>query len=333
MRKVVISLIMILAATLTCFSGCNRGVTTKTLSREEANNVFLQVKNRKPIFCESVIIQGVPYLIGAFEKQGEFGKETVISKLASFAGNWQEVSHSLIEKEADQELQNDFEIVTIEGKKYLYFSRLLLHQRDPCFIEFILYSPIDNQIVALKYSGEWVSQKVEGKFDNLSYFKNKLQLLKFLENKAAKCQLIYRPTAKDFNINSVKNFAMKWLRENPDAYATSKGGWTPISFCYYSEKMFSDKPLSGTAEERRENRNYIIATSFAGPVLGYDKTGKKYFVIWVPEGMGSAGAWGARSYHAQFKTDSMIVIKNIFHEMEINLQRKQFRVTSHDEAE
>lgn len=338
MRKVILSLIMILAVTLTCFCGCNKGVIIRPLSKEEAHNVFLQVENRNPVFCESVIIQDVPHVIGVFEKQGEYGKETVISNLKRVAGNWQEVSQSLIEKDAeDQELQNDFEITTIKDKQYVYFSRLLLHQGTAYnglgFIEFILYSLIDNKFVALKYAGEWASQKkVEGRFDNLSDFKDKTQLLMFLEEKAVKSQLIYRPTDQDLDINSAKNFAKKWLRENPDAYAAREGAWTPISFCYYSEKMFSDKPASDSGEERKENRNYVITTSFAGPVLGYDKTSKKYFVIWIPDGMGGGGAWGSRSYHAKFKSDSQIIIQNDFHGIEIDLQNKQFRVTAHDSA-
>jgi hypothetical protein len=327
--------------------GCNRDNFTKTLPKEEAQKIFLQVVNRTPLFCESVSIKGVIYVIGVYEKPNDeviTGKDTVISTLSRVAGNWQEVTQSIAKNDAEgQELRKDFEFVTIDGAKYLYFSRQLIHQGSMYnglgFIEFILYAPLEKQFAALDYSGEvrefdkdGMPLKIAGQFDNLVEFKNKPQLLKFLESKAEKCQLIYRLTAQDTDINNVKNFDKKWLRENPDAYATREDAWTSITFNEYSEKLFSATPVPDSNDEITENQHYIISTPFAGPVLGYDKVNKKYFVIWIPEGMGSGGGWGGRSFHAQFKTASMIVIKNFDTTIEIDLQRKQFRVLLHQEG-
>lgn len=323
--------------------GCNRNNFTKPMSKGEAQKIFLQVVNRKPTFCESVSIGGVPYVIGAYEKPDEDnmgGKDTVISSLIRIAGNWQEASHIVAKKDAEsQELRNDFEIVTIDDKSYVYFSRHLIHRGTMYnglgFIEFLLYSPAEKQFTALEYSGsihdvdkDGLPLKIEGQFDNLADFASKPHLLKFLEAKAEASQLIYRPTTQDADINNAKNYEKKWLRENPDAYAAREDAWTPITIPEYTEQLFSVSatPVPDSGDERTENQYYIISTPFAGPVLGYDKASKKYFVIWIPEGMGSGGGWGGRSFHAQFEATSMIVIKNFDTAIEIDLQRKQFRV-------
>jgi hypothetical protein len=335
---------MIIVITFGFCSSCTR----KDLTNEEANKLFLQVVNRKPIFCGSTLIKNAPRIIGLYEKENQYGgKDAVVSTLARVAGNWQVIAQAIVEKDAeDEEIQKGIELVTVGSKKYLYFSRQLRHQGTMYnglgFIEFLVYSLADGKAMALKFSGRdrggaYVDEhfkiherpsKIEGDFENLADFKDHTDLLKFLESKALECALIYRPTAKDLDINNAENYAKKWERENPDAHEAEKSGWgwKSITFPYYQENLFEKEGIRFSGETRVENETYVVATWFAGPVLGFNKREKQYFVIWIPQGMGVGGAWGLRSYHIKLKNPSTVIIRNEYNVIEINIEKKIFRV-------
>jgi hypothetical protein len=332
MRKLLLVGFLVFPALLGCLLSCRGGTTKKGPDKQESSEIFLQVTNRKPLFCGTFDLHGEPRILGVFQKQGEFrGEDVVISSLRRFAGNWQEVSQSVAEHDAEgQELQNDFEIVEIEGETYLYFSRQLIHYGTAYnglgFVEFLLYSPSEKRLIKLEFSGRGEEPPIEGNFDNLSDLSSQPELLKFLEGKAASSPLIARTDPKSLDIDNVTQYDKKWLRENPDAYAAKTGG--SLTFCYYQEDLFTK--FSGTQSERVETQKYVVSTSFAGPVLGYDKATGKYMVIWIPEGMGAGGAWGLRTFHAHFRDDSTLIIKSELETIEIDLQRGRFSVISRE---
>ena len=299
-------------------------------SNASAKKIFADVFNRDPSFCDFVDTSAPTTIVCAYEKNAEdFGKDTVIVKLKPFAGVWQKVSEVTFEKDTDhQDLQNDFEIVQVDNKKMLYFSRGLDDEQGtahgPRAAQFILYKLDEDKYAILSYRYE---NAEKGRFENTADFSETPNLLKFMESHAAKSDLIYRTADRDQDLNNVKNFARKWLRENPDAYIT-KNRWYSIQFSYYNDKLF-DK--SSKSNDIIRNKHYIIEAGFASPVFGYDKKLKKYFTIWIPEDYRTVnGSWGIRSYKAQFKGESVVTITNGYHAIEINIANKKYFLTPTD---
>ncbi|HSZ86498.1 MAG TPA: hypothetical protein VK787_10730, partial [Puia sp.] len=72
-----------------------------------------------------------------------------------------------------------------------------------------------------------------------------------------------------------------------------------------------------------QNDRFIIFYYFAGPIIGFSKVEKKYFVILVPQGFGAGGSWGIRSIKfVNFVTSEKITAQNDYEQYEIDLIEK-----------
>jgi hypothetical protein len=301
----------------------------------EASKIFIDSVKRKPILCKFFEFDKKEFILGFYEKTtGYLGKIQHLSVLYRFADTWQQyLDVCLDEYECLSEISNSLKIIIHEKNAYFYFERLI-HYIGTAYngqgtIEFTVFDIENKSISKLVYEGTYRADALEGQFDFTQLEKSpKSYIYKFiLEEEASKSKNIYRHP-KDYNLDSPKNNIEKWNIENPDFYNFNRGR---VNFFLYDENIFWDFENYVNIESYKsntsnvENERFLITYYFAGPILAFDKTDKKYFVILVPEGYGAGGSWGIRSINKViFVNEQKIYAKNDYEEYEIDLSTCEY---------
>lgn len=280
----------------------NNDIQKSSISKEIAIKTFKDIVRVEPINCIVSTIDGNEYIICLANKIGVDGKSKmfyanpniIYYKLSKFANAWRVEEQSLVDSEEFTyfEFHDDFEIVKIGSKHYLFFIYTLSYMgnaESDLVLKFSLFSLSDLKLTSLDYSGnptynkQGDIQQINGVFSNLGALIGKPELSKYLEGKASKSTLIYRSTVHDLEINNADNYEKKWQIEN----SSVKTVWEvkentferPLSITYYSTSIFpKDKNY---INDKIENNKYEIISLFRNNIIGYDKIKKEYFPIWV----------------------------------------------------
>ncbi len=276
---------------------------TFKLSQDDAVKIFENLIHLKPIKCTVAILEGKEYIFCLADKTGTESKsflnpEISFYKLSKFADVWRvETRQDVFKEEAKYcEFLNNLEIVTVDNEPYLYFIYGLVDEGngsgDIEMIKFSLYSLKTYRLVSLDDEG-YASYDIKGNFQfikdgnflNVDSLKSQKNYLDFLEDKAAKSNLIYHPSKKDLDLNDPDNYEKKWTIDNPkiadevlESNKTSVYN-EPLSITYYNKNLFLKNV--GSIANQCENTNYKFKAYFRGSIIGYDKQKKKYFPIWV----------------------------------------------------
>lgn len=283
-------------------SGINQQVQQPTTTKETAVKVFKDLARVEPINCIVTILDNKECIICIANKTGAEGNDKmfysnadiVYYKLSKFADAWRiDTQKPVFNKEFTYcDFYNDFEIATIGNKPYLYFFYCLSPMGNAIsFVDlnFSLFSLMDFQLTTLNYGGDPVYdnkdnlQQIKGEFTNLDKLNGKPELLSYLEGKASKSKLVYRAKNKDLEINSSDNYEKKWQVDN----SSIKTVWDvkdntfeePLRTTYYDKNIFPTK--RGQIFGNIENSKYKVVALFRNNIVGYDKTKKKYFPIWI----------------------------------------------------
>lgn len=296
--------------TISCNSQTTKNRVTKeikseksvSISKEQASNIFKDIVRIEPINCLVVSLDNKEIILCLANKTGiennnkmfYSNPEIVFYKLSKFANTWRiEFQKTIIKEEFSYcEFYNDFDIIKIEDKSYLYF----LYDLSPMGnavnyvdLNFALLSLKDYKLTELDYGGEPNYDKndnlkyIKGDFTNLDKLSSKPDILKFLENKAGKSSLIYRATKKDLDMNNADNYEKKWQIDNSkikDVFSVMENTLdVPLKTTYYEQNIFpSDQNYISS---KIENSKFRIISLFRNNILGFDKTKKKFFPIWV----------------------------------------------------
>jgi hypothetical protein len=283
-------------------NGTNQLVEQTLITKETAIKIFNELTGIELINCIVTTLDGKECIICLANKIGIDGPDKmhyinadiVYYKLSKFANAWRiETQKSVFKEELTcVEFYNDFEIITLDNKPYLYFLyRLSPMGNAISFTElnFSLFSLTDFHLTTLDYGGEPVYgkfsslQKIKGDFTNLIELSSKPDLLRLLESKASQSTLVYRATSRDLEINSSENYEKKWQLDN----SSVKTVWDvkdntfeePLRITYYDNSIFPTE--QGCIDGTIENNKYKVITLFRNNILGYDKIKKKFFPIWV----------------------------------------------------
>jgi hypothetical protein len=132
---------------------------------------------------------------------------------------------------------------------------------------------------SLAYSGELINdEQVQGEYYYDSTLNSHASLKKFLETKAKASKYVYKKTSADFDIKNSKNFEKKFLIDNPDIQESKYHSNDKLNVTYYDEDLTK---IVGSSVDSVENREYKIFVLFRFGVVGYDKSKKKYFPIYI----------------------------------------------------
>jgi len=264
--------------------------TSAKISRETAKNIFVNLVHIKPLNCiDTEVDKKECILCMADRKVIEYGPlDIAFYKLTKFANAWTVETEKPVFTDSFNycEFYNDFEVTVINGKPYTYLLYMLSPEGNAVALDmyrFALYSLTDFQLTTLNYDlyTDAYSGNKDGKFTNIVEFANKLELRNYLESKASKSPYIYRPTAKELDLNDPDNYAKRWILDNPNiSFVWSTNVDTnqkQIRTFYYNKDIHRDTPSQWSTVE---NNQYQIFYS-SGELLGYEKFNKKYFPIWI----------------------------------------------------
>lgn len=121
----------------------------------------------------------------------------------------------------------------------------------------------------------------------LFYYANELdaqpEIKEFLMDKANRSRYVFHPSKEDLDNNSTKNYEKKWESENHIAesiYASKHNtSYAPLKISYYNQCLFDS--VKNSIQEKIENSGYLLVNYFRSDILGYDKSCKKYFPLWI----------------------------------------------------
>lgn len=300
---------------------------SRNISDEDAVKIFEETVRKKSNYCAYVQIDNRAYIVGVCNKRHGYAYDDGydLYTLINFANNWQ--TNKMVTFEDGGflfDLRDKYEIVTIENKKYIYFSLysngMGTASGGLAWIHFILYDIIDGKVTDLIYGGaeysdevDYKKNKVSGDFENIEEIKDK-NLLAFLEQRASISDLIYRKSSIDeLDPKQPKNYHLRWELDNPYLVDLPKKVYPSegkIKFTYYDEKEFSED-LSNM--DTIESKSYEIYSNFRGNVIGYDKNLRKYFPILI------SGCNHGCDKKVSFYKENMIKIYFYFGVVEMNL--------------
>jgi hypothetical protein len=73
------------------------------------------------------------------------------------------------------------------------------------------------------------------------------------------------------------------------------------------------------------NYQYLAYSSFVSPIFAYSKEFNKSYVVFIPEGYPTGGAWGLRSFYITNLIGNVIYAKSEEFRIEIDLVNKKIR--------
>ncbi|WP_136669267.1 hypothetical protein [Flavobacterium sp. H122] len=151
-------------------------------------------------------------------------------------------------------------------------------------IHFLALNTNDLRLTELPYNGTSsirCEECIDGEFSESKSLNSNPAIKKELYKKASKHKWIYHPTEEEKNPKNYKNYSKYWEKIN-NADNNLANGYSPlpeeIYSTYYKEDIFK---FTGDYEEIIENDTYKIVSYFRGNLLGYDKTKKLYFPIYI----------------------------------------------------
>lgn len=180
-----------------------------------------------------------------------------------------------------------FEEKKIGKENYFLFTASQSYQGQAVISNFVLFSAVNTKnlkLINLMYSGNSTlgcEKCIRGEFVASETLDANPAIKKELYKKASKHKWIYHPTEEEKNPKHYKNYATYWEKTN-NFYSDLANGYNllpdEIYSTYYKEDIFK---YTGDYEEIIENDTYKIVSYFRGNLLGYDKTKKLYFPIYI----------------------------------------------------
>jgi hypothetical protein len=277
LMKFFISRLFFFSALLLTFCDDNKN---KEFSKEkdpplQYEQAFQIVQNKYLIAPDSVFIGALnKNYIAAIINEEDYHHKLVVVNM--FAGTWQEII-----KIEDLESIEEVEFVVLDDREFLYYC-VGFSGSSAGSVSFILLSIESNEEYSLTFSGP------HGHYDEMSIepdeLKNNKQIFTFLENKASLSDQVYKPSKFDLDMSLPINYYKQWELLNPyirNKLENEKNEYVELKMPEYDADLFSI--VSNTEEAKIENKKFIIISYFKKDVIAYNKTIKKYFVVWIPE--------------------------------------------------
>lgn len=188
--------------------------------------------------------------------------------------------------------------VKVDGKDYLYFAYMNMpqgaHVGSTGRVSLCLYDAAAHKLTTLDYDGI-----IKIREDGRQYVYGKpLQSInstetRFLQQEAQSIKVIYFPTQEELDaekeeqeeaeeeasLEGPENAGAKWSHDNAGKIASVKGG-EEVSMRAQSY----DSPIFKMENKNKkiENADYIVFSDNKGAVYGFNKSSRKYFVIYTP---------------------------------------------------
>lgn len=188
--------------------------------------------------------------------------------------------------------------VTIDGKDYFYYAYMNMpqgaHVGGTGRVSLCLYDVEEHKLTTLDYDGI-----INVREDGRQYVYGKpLQsvnssLTRFLAQEAQSIKVIYFPTEEELkaqeeeeekaeeeaSLEGPDNAAARWNADNNDKMASAKGGQEVTM-----KAQSYDKPIFKMENKHKsiQNDEYIVFSDKSGAVYGFNKSSRKYFVIYTP---------------------------------------------------
>lgn len=300
-NRLLLTIVFVSIALISCNGQTQSVKIQSSLSKEQAINIFKDLVRIEPINCLVTSMDNKECIICMANKTGIEGNnkmlysnaDIVYYKLTKFANTWRvETQKPIYAIEFTYStFYDDFEVVTIKNKSYLYFLYCLTEMGNAVSyssLNFGLYSLTDFKLTTLNYAGEpyhddkGAIQLIKGDFNNLDKLTDSPEILKFLEDKASKSSIIYRATSQDLDMDNIANYEKKWEVDNSNIKSvwkvTENTFEAPLKVTFYDKNIFPSKEYINSSIE---NSKFIVIALFRNNILGYDKLKKKYFPIWV----------------------------------------------------
>jgi len=268
------------------------------------------IENKEVIFC---LVNKVAS--NSAKEKFYSSPEIIFYKLSNSNTGWKkEIERPVLKQEFSYlHFFGDIEMLSIEKNPYIYFVYLLSpmgNASDEAELHFALYSLNDYNLTVLPYRGNPVydenSNFISIRSDDTINRNARMnpRLLSFLQEKQRSSELIYKPNARDADINDIINYEKKWAMDNPDMpkiYNLQDTLEHKMNITYYEESLFAPERSSF---EKIENDEYIVVSLFRNNVLAYDIKRKKYFPVWIESYMHGCNK------SISFLNDSMLIINS-----------------------
>lgn len=263
-----------------------------------ATAILVPEHNGKPNYILGITYQSNPSNRSFYKiyKVTQNGSTWVLEQLHTQYINGRSVSFSNAELIAAE--GQTPRAVTIDGKDYFYYALANMpqgaHVGGTGRVSLCLYDIEEHKLTTLDYDGIITVRE-----DGRQYVYGKpLQsvnsnLTRFLAQEAQSIKVIYFPTEEELKaqqeeeekaeeeaaLEGPENAAARWNADNNDKMASAKGGQEVTM-----KAQSYDKPIFKMENKHKsiQNDEYIVFSDNAGAVYGFNKSSRKYFVIYTP---------------------------------------------------
>jgi phage anti-repressor protein len=209
--------------------------------------------------------------------------------LEKIAIDWGELENKVVSEGYHYSLDS-IDFIKIENQPYLYYEEYQPGGNLGNFdIEFTLYDISNSEKYFIHYTEVPQGSTYLTDFRKSQNLVGNETLMRFLEEKIGYSTRIYKPTNEDKLIRDFRIKNEKQLKEIANSFSIDK----PIKFIptTTSEIVFdinNIEPENGNKSRITntvENDDFIVVSKFKGAVMGFNKSTKEYFCVWVPESM------------------------------------------------
>lgn len=190
---------------------------------------------------------------------------------------WQKIRQRTIPiEEYWYRINEDFDIEVVGNDRYYVFLSRTSSPQGTAFhgglsADFILFDPDNSRFHIMAYEGKVVNDEktgksqVDGMLMDPDGLNSNPEVKDILMERYLISPLIYQKTAEDLDINSGKNYAEKWVRDNPDIYGIRWEGSTDrtkLKVSYYSEK--DAKHFLSDQDKVIDNKDFKVYSDLPG---------------------------------------------------------------------
>lgn len=270
------------------------------------------------------------------EEKGEWSNSSLyLTALEKINNNWIQISKRKIGNEDMVDLHSDtIKSVVINNTNYSFFIADGFYQGTAYNglnrNHFIFYNMESDSLIDVTYILQAGDAVGNYEISNSTISKNK-ELLGYVTNCV---NTIYGK--QNLDLNSVDNFHLKWLSLNPEIYNRVKDNlnsqsWIDVNFPSFNKDFFYSRIDKDPNNPKIiDSSKYIAYAGFVNPVLVYNKEVQKCFVLWIPEGWPSGGAWGIRSFEIDSISDDLIFASDGSISIDFDVAHNKLRARKHD---
>lgn len=264
-------------------------------------------------------------------KVDNFNESLHFIVLERFNKTWVEISNYKIAADFEKvrPINDSIKNILIDSISYIFFGSEC-YQMGTAFNgytanTFVYYDDVRDSLLEVTYS-IWAGAASGNYAIKNSSIKNHTSIIK---HTVVQVENIYGK--QNLNIDDPENFHLKWAAMNNDIYDKVEkyrdlNIWIDFNILTMPKEFFFSRIENDpNGMEIKSSSKFRAVAGFVNPLLVYSIEEQLTYVLWIPSGWPSGGAWGLRSFEIDDISEYIIIASDEFQILHFDLQNMKVK--------